>query len=180
MKVADTKNTTTTANSNAPFFQKGEQNSFFNPGGEHSFFGESGMNSLPVQAKLTIGQPNDKYEQEADAMAGKVVQRLSQEDKVQAKPIETNTSVTHLVQTKCTDCGKEEKLQMEEEKEIGDVADESLQKKPVFETPSPPNDEDDNIQRKLAEDEPEEKLQKKSDNNNSQPEASSTIESKLS
>ena len=30
-----------------------------------------------IQTKLTIGQPGDKYEQEADAMAEKVVQRLS-------------------------------------------------------------------------------------------------------
>ena len=29
-----------------------------------------------IQAKLTIGQPDDKYEQEADSMADQVVQRL--------------------------------------------------------------------------------------------------------
>jgi Domain of unknown function (DUF4157) len=32
--------------------------------------------SIPVQAKLTIGQPNDKYEQEADRVAAEVVQKL--------------------------------------------------------------------------------------------------------
>ena len=34
------------------------------------------LNRKAVQAKLTIGQPNDKYEQEADAVAKQVVQRL--------------------------------------------------------------------------------------------------------
>jgi len=32
--------------------------------------------SLPVQAKLTIGEPGDKYEQEADRVAADVVQRI--------------------------------------------------------------------------------------------------------
>ncbi len=52
-----------------------------------------------IQAKLTIGQPGDKYEQEADAMAHQVVQRIHQpqgqklqresvleEDELQMKP----------------------------------------------------------------------------------------------
>lgn len=49
-----------------------------------------------VQAKLTIGQPGDKYEQEADAMADQVM-RMPQTD----SPI----------QRKCEDC-EEESLQM--------------------------------------------------------------------
>ncbi|MEM6253777.1 MAG: DUF4157 domain-containing protein [Cyanobacteria bacterium P01_D01_bin.156] len=45
----------------------------------------------PVQAKLTIGQPNDKYEQEADQVAAKVMRmpegELEEEDNtLQAKP----------------------------------------------------------------------------------------------
>ncbi|MEH2273920.1 MAG: hypothetical protein V7K40_03655 [Nostoc sp.] len=32
----------------------------------------------PIQAKLTIGEPGDKYEQEANAMASFVVQRIHQ------------------------------------------------------------------------------------------------------
>ncbi|MEO1124849.1 MAG: DUF4157 domain-containing protein [Cyanobacteria bacterium J06639_16] len=35
------------------------------------------MQGLPLQAKLTIGQPNDRYEQEADHVAHEVVQRLN-------------------------------------------------------------------------------------------------------
>jgi len=33
--------------------------------------------SLPIQPKLTIGAPGDKYEQEADRVAQQVVQRLN-------------------------------------------------------------------------------------------------------
>ena len=36
----------------------------------HSF---GRMSVLPIQAKLTIGQPNDKYEQEADRVAEQVM-----------------------------------------------------------------------------------------------------------
>ena len=49
-----------------------------------------------IQTKLTIGQPNDKYEQEADAMADQVM-RMSQNE----SPI----------QRKCEEC-EEEELQM--------------------------------------------------------------------
>ncbi|AEL28441.1 eCIS core domain-containing protein [Cyclobacterium marinum] len=37
------------------------------------------------QAKLTVGQPGDQYEQEADAMADKVVQEKAQEDNIQSQ-----------------------------------------------------------------------------------------------
>ncbi|MGP1386602.1 MAG: eCIS core domain-containing protein [Thainema sp.] len=36
--------------------------------------------SQPLQAKLTIGEPNDKYEQEADRVAHDVVQRIHEAD----------------------------------------------------------------------------------------------------
>ena len=36
------------------------------------------MNSSPLQGKLTIGQPGDKYEQEADEVAAQVVQRINE------------------------------------------------------------------------------------------------------
>ncbi len=40
----------------------------------HNWEGGQGM---PVQAKLTIGQPDDKYEQEADRVASQVVQQIN-------------------------------------------------------------------------------------------------------
>lgn len=44
---------------------------------------------VTIQPKLTVGQPNDKYEQEADAMAQRVIQRKCadcEEEAVQKKP----------------------------------------------------------------------------------------------
>jgi hypothetical protein len=48
--------------------------------------GELGVASslLPIQAKLTIGQPNDKYEQEADRVAAEVVQQINAPASVQS------------------------------------------------------------------------------------------------
>jgi len=58
----------------------------------------------PIQTKLTIGQPGDKYEKEADAVAKKVVsnepsdiQKTEGEEMVQTKPL-ANT-ITPLIQT---------------------------------------------------------------------------------
>ncbi len=111
MKDAESK---TTSSSLHP---KKEENSrpFFRKEGEGGFFSEVEANgrkaaSNPlsstnitsffspstIQPKLTIGQPGDKYEQEADATADKVVQRLSIKDTVQAK---------------CNDCEEEDTLQ---------------------------------------------------------------------
>lgn len=119
-----------------------------------------------IQTKLTVGQPNDKYEQEADATADKVVQRLSSKDHVQNKP-DIPGGITPFVQTKCAECEKEEKLQKKEEHEEKDKLNKKeeekkeeqkpLQRKPIFES-----DADENkIQRKCDGCENEEKLQKK-------------------
>lgn len=54
------------------------------------------------QAKLTIGQPGDRYEQEADAVADRVVGMGDSLSPVQ------NTAMP-IVQTMCTDCEQEEK-----------------------------------------------------------------------
>lgn len=51
------------------FFQKQNERVFFSKENQNPFF-----NISKVQPKLSIGQPNDKYEQEADAMAEQVVQ----------------------------------------------------------------------------------------------------------
>ncbi|HLP88450.1 MAG TPA: DUF4157 domain-containing protein [Nostocaceae cyanobacterium] len=61
-----------------------------------------------IQAKLTVGEPGDKYEQEADAMASKVmsisdatVQKQS-EEKVQTKPLPLVRNITPVVQRVAT------------------------------------------------------------------------------
>ncbi len=60
-----------------------------------------------IQPKLTINQPNDAYEQEADAMADKVM-RMEQPG-VQLKPLPITG-----IQRKCTHCEEEEKVQRKE------------------------------------------------------------------
>ena len=70
MKFLQTKNNSTCASTQSSFFQK-ESNNFL-PKSEKPFF-----NASPLQTKLTVNQPSDPYEKEADAMADKVVQRSS-------------------------------------------------------------------------------------------------------
>ncbi|MEQ8753318.1 MAG: DUF4157 domain-containing protein [Coleofasciculus sp. G1-WW12-02] len=47
----------------------------------------------PLQPKLTIGQPNDPYEQEADRVARQVVDQINAPPKIQAKEIHQPMSV---------------------------------------------------------------------------------------
>ncbi|MGN6533176.1 MAG: hypothetical protein ACTHK0_15645, partial [Ginsengibacter sp.] len=60
-------------------------------------------NHLRVQPKLQINQPGDQYEQEADAMADKVM-RMSDKDVSQRSFKTSNTTV----QRKCAECEKED------------------------------------------------------------------------
>ncbi len=59
----------------APFFAKQSKKPFFNT-----------TNGEAIQTKLTVGQPGDKYEKEADSMADAVVNKSSKPD-VQNKEI---------------------------------------------------------------------------------------------
>lgn len=79
------------------------------------FFNHFGFDSSPgmIQAKLTVGQPDDKYEREADAMADRVM-RMS-DPMVQQQTFESDEEEmpmlkreTAAVQMKCTECEKEE------------------------------------------------------------------------
>ncbi|BAY24869.1 OmpA/MotB domain-containing protein [Calothrix sp. NIES-2100] len=89
--------------------------------------------AAPVQPKLTIGQPNDQYEQEADRVAEQVmsmappatpnIQRQTEEEQeeVQTKPlVETITPIVQRqetleedepIQAKCESCEKEAQVQ---------------------------------------------------------------------
>ena len=91
--------------------------------------------SLPfVQTKLTIGQPGDKYEQEADSVADQVVQRLAQEE---TPGIQQQTEPTSI-QAKCNDCEQEEQVQKKEEpEELPETAPE-VQSKEIAEAPIAP------------------------------------------
>jgi len=199
MKTAEPKTVSTSNKPKAkqPFFGKGkesffssesirENSSFF--GSQKSLYGYS--NGPAVQTKLTIGQPNDKYEQEADATADKVVQRISTSSfpdernngsTIQKKQISSMFSFTPFVLTKCAHCEKEEKLQKKDDEDRTDLQDSKLQKKPIFESNAePPPDDEKNIQRKCAECEKEDKtnLQTKSEHSTS-PISSRSIESAL-
>jgi hypothetical protein len=166
MQTVETKTSSTASNQ----IQK-KQQSFFNKKGEGSFFSKSNEIAQPffspntIQPKLTIGQPKDKYEVEADAMADKVVQRLST----------NNESVRHIgyhgntaIQTKCDSCEEQEKLQKKEEPLANEIN--SVQLKPIFESNAEQPESDVQtkpisspvIQAKCSSCE-EEKLQKKED-----------------
>lgn len=101
MKSLQTENITPSNSEKSPFFQKKSNRNFFNPISNKTFFLNGSSASRAIQSKLTVGQPGDKYEQEADAMADRVVQRL-------AAPIVANnkSNITNnpSIQRKCADC----------------------------------------------------------------------------
>ncbi len=71
--------------------------------------------SFFFQPKLTINQPNDIYEQEADAIADKVMRMPSNKNEnTFFKPANISS-----LQRKCTHCEEEEKLQMKSEGNAG-------------------------------------------------------------
>ena len=75
-----------------------------------------------VQPKLEIGQPNDKYEKQADAVADRVIMMPDSEEKqLQMKPILEAPDIS----MKCAECEEEESVQMKTEEE-----EESVQMKP--------------------------------------------------
>ena len=78
-------------------------------GGEQTFFSPN-----VIQPKLTIGQPGDKYEQEADAMAVRVVNMST---------MEVNKSrLIPAVQRTCSECKEEQGIQRQEEEEQDPIA----------------------------------------------------------
>lgn len=96
---------------------------------------------------LTIGEPNDKYEKEADSMADHVVSS-------------SNNASANAVQRKCEKCDEEEKVQKKkEEEEVQlkgiDEEEEAVQKK------SNTDEEEKDVQMKAAEEEEDTVLQRK-------------------
>ena len=163
MKAAESKSTSvaTAQNESQPFFSKKAEGNFFDrsASNEPSFFKPSSPRRVNrrsvLQAKLTIGQPNDKHEQEADAVADKVVQRLAapgaltkKDTGVQAKPLAAG--VTSIIQEKCAECEQEEKLQKKGEEDRGNLLEADLQKKPIFESNAQPPDDENTLHRKCS------------------------------
>ncbi|MBD2233311.1 DUF4157 domain-containing protein [Phormidium tenue] len=81
--------------------------------------GGSQPQGLVIQPKLVIGQPNDKYEQEADRVAEQVVQQLNA-----PKTVESNAA--QIIQREVMPDEDEDKLQMkpmvQPQGEVGEVA----------------------------------------------------------
>ena len=120
--------------SSQPFFQKTDQNGLVQKEqeNENPFFPPLG-----IQAKLTVGAPNDKYEQEADRTADQVVQRLAspfgvsksiEENKISRKPI----SISSL-QRKCSECESEgnfvQKKSNVQKQDVSEEEEETIQQK---------------------------------------------------
>ena len=86
----------------------------------HSIPNKKAGKSLFFQPKLTINNPNDKYEREADAMADKVM-RMEQ-PQVRLKPLPISS-----IQRKCEHCEEEEKMQRKEMNGEETTADSNLE-----------------------------------------------------
>ncbi len=131
-KSATTTSTTATQPTQEPFFGK--------KGGD-GFFDNAQQGNAPfIQAKLTINQPGDIYEQEADRVADQVVQRLAMPSSQPATPLSSTTARSpEAIQTKCADCEQEEKLQRKEEE--GPEESEEIQRKENAASPAQPGDE---------------------------------------
>lgn len=70
----------------------------------------NGVNNVFFQPKLAINQPNDIYEQEADAMADKVMRMPDNE----SKQLSFFKPAISSLQRKCEHCEEEEKMQLKE------------------------------------------------------------------
>lgn len=142
-KATDTKTSANTTRGTAPFFTKEGSDAFFTPAGQ--------QDSAPffVQPKLTVNQPNDKFEQEADAVADKVVQRMSEPSAIQAQPATAPApqTITTVPTTPAKPAVSQELLQKKEETEGKEKEDEEVvQRKPIFDSMADPPE--DRIQRK--------------------------------
>ena len=131
MKTAEIKTSSSARNliqaKRQPFFSKEGQDSFFSKSNETS---SSFFSPTNIQPKLTIGQPNDKYEVEADAMADRVVQRLSETSN---QNVSTGITISPTIQRKCSSCEEEEeKLQKKEDDFSPNGLD--IQRKTIFES----------------------------------------------
>ncbi|WP_367867724.1 DUF4157 domain-containing protein [Pedobacter sp. WC2423] len=178
MKASETKSVATSAKTDSPFFNKGTDTGLLNDNAtETAFFDKQNDSSFFVQAKLTVGQPNDKYEQEADTMADKVVQRLDRQDTkapgIQTRPADLIYGISPFVQTKCDACEQEEKKEKKTVKE-------EVRRKPIFESNAEPQEDKGAVQRKCSACEEKEKHVHLKEQDNTHGADMSAIEGSLS
>lgn len=145
-KATDTKSTSGKAKQQQP-----AGNSFLGKGeGSHAFFGEKETAKEPffVQRKLTIGKPDDHYEKQADQVADKAVQRMSQPASVQAKataPAAVSTVPSGHVPASAAQTGALQMKEQEGKEEEISGEEKKLQRKPIFDSMADPPDD---IQKK--------------------------------
>ncbi|WP_298892641.1 DUF4157 domain-containing protein [uncultured Psychroserpens sp.] len=138
--------------SETPFFSKESKTPFFNKG-------------ATVQTKLTIGQPNDKYEKEADTMADAVVNNSS-------KPDIQNKEISNIQRESLATPQEDEKLgtaeqRIEEDKLIQEKPEVQRLEEPEEDMVNKLDEEEGKINKKEGEEE-EGKLQTKSNTTHSQ------------
>jgi len=148
MKTTASKENATPSQSSQPFFNKKGEGSFLSSTNEQEqpFFSPNPVfqkssanssfsvgNNAPrtpfssprlIQPKLTINEPGDQYEQEADAMADRVM-RMSETPV--GETVQTSPSPISPVQRKCAECEEEKNVQRQEMEE-----EEPLQTKPLM------------------------------------------------
>ncbi len=104
---------------------------FFGTTGHDAFFPSTGRSQAgffqAVQPKLTIGEPGDKYEKEADAVADHVARRMPQ------SPAPSKDREEEKLQRKCEDCKKEETVRKKEKEPGSEAAERSPAIQPVKE-----------------------------------------------
>ncbi len=130
---------------NAEKDTKNNSNSLFSQGQQAFFSPKSPFFSPTIQTKLEVGSPNDKYEQEADAVADSIMRKVENPFVSYSSPI---------IQRKCAACEEEEKIQRKEDEtheEIGKIQSNA----------GVSGDENNTLQRKCAECGKEEKVQRK-------------------
>jgi outer membrane protein OmpA-like peptidoglycan-associated protein len=116
MKTTGSKKNNNELSPATPFFNKGAENSFFSKdgGSDNTFFSATG-----IQASLTVGEPDDPFEKEADMISRQVVEGFESNNinpstngsRISRKsPVTKSTSPT-IVQQKCSHCEEEERMQ---------------------------------------------------------------------
>ena len=169
MKSVSKKSSATPAKGTASFFAKKSEDGFFNePTKQSSFFGHA------VQPKLTVGEPNDKFEKEADHTADRVLEQLhapvATTEGQSVKPQTNVPGITSLVQEKCDAC---------EEKDGKEKDDKPVQRQALASNVAD-SAGDSRIQTKCAECEREEGGIQKKESNAGGTSAAPGLESKLS
>lgn len=124
-KTSTTTSTTAAQSAEKPFFEKAGGGDFFKPGAGKA---------PAVQAKMTVNKPGDKFEQEADKMADKVMRMPApgKDEKIQRAPEEKiQKREDDRVMKMGTGVEKVQKEEVKDEKvQKAEVKEEKVQKKP--------------------------------------------------